>query len=429
MVGEEGKLMRLGNYEIGRILGQGNFGKVKLAKHLLTGEFFAVKILHKDKILHLKITDQIKREISTLKILKHPHIVRLYEVLASKTKIYMIFEYVNDGELFNKISAKGKLLEKQGRRFFQQLIDAVSYCHEKGVFHRDLKLENILVDAKGNIKVSDFGLSALPQHLREDGLLHTTCGSPNYVAPEILANRGYCGAAADIWSCGYFPFDDRNRVVLYHKIAKGDVQIPTCLSPGAQNLLKRILEPNPTNRITIKDIKSHQWFTEEYTPCNPEEEEDNLHIDEDVFSMNEDQSEGETSSDIPKCINAFQLISMSSFLDLSGFFEQEDAFEREIRFTSNLSHRVLLERIEETGTGMGFCILKKKGKLKLVLEKQGHKGPGSLYVAVEVFEISSSLYVVELRKSYGDGSAYRQLCRKLSNDLGAPQKEQFLPGQ
>ena len=162
----EGQGMRLGKYELGKTLGEGNFGKVKLARDTHSGKLFAVKILDKSKIIDLNNIDQIKREISTLKLLKHPNVVRLYEVLASKTKIYMVLEYVNGGELFDKIASKGKLKEAEGRKIFQQLIDCVSFCHNKGVFHRDLKLENVLVDNKGNIKVTDFGLSALPQHLR-----------------------------------------------------------------------------------------------------------------------------------------------------------------------------------------------------------------------------------------------------------------------
>lgn len=163
---KEGQGMRLGKYELGRTLGEGNFGKVKLARDTDSGQLFAVKILEKTKIIDLNNADQIKREISTLKLLKHPNVVRLYEVLASKTRIYMVLEYVNGGELFDKIASKGKLSEADGRKMFQHLIDGVSYCHNKGVFHRDLKLENVLVDAKGNIKITDFNLSALPQHFR-----------------------------------------------------------------------------------------------------------------------------------------------------------------------------------------------------------------------------------------------------------------------
>ncbi|KAK8471023.1 hypothetical protein PHAVU_003G121600 [Phaseolus vulgaris] len=418
--------MRLGKYELGRTLGEGNFGKVKFAKHTDSGQPFAVKIIEKNKIIHLNITNQIKREIATLKLLRHPNVVRLNEVLASKTRIYMVLEYVNGGELFDIIASKAKRSEGEGRKLFQQLIDGLSYCHSKGVFHRDLKLENVLVDNKGNLKITDFGLSALPQHLREDGLLHTTCGSPNYVAPEVLANKGYDGATSDAWSCGVLlyviltgclPFDDRNMVVLYQKIFKGDVQIPKWLSPGAQNLIKRILDPNPEKRITIAGIKEDPWFKKGYVPANPEDED--VYVDNEAFYIHEEPNEAEDSGS-PTLLNAFQLIGMSSCLDLSGFFEKEDVSERKIRFTSNLSVKDLIERIEDTVTEMEFIVQRKNGKLKVSWENKVQKTVGCLSVTVEVFEISLSLYVVELRKSCGDASVYKQLCNKLLNDLGVP---------
>ncbi|XP_050132649.1 CBL-interacting serine/threonine-protein kinase 1-like isoform X3 [Malus sylvestris] len=375
-------------------------------------------------------------------------IMFIMQVVASKTKIYMILEYVTSGELFDKIAHNGKLTETEGRKLFQQLIDGVSYCHNKGVSHRDLKLENVLVDAKGNIKISDFGLSALPQDFREDGLLHTTCGSPNYVAPEILANKGYDGATSDVWSCGvilyviltgFLPFDDRNLAVLYQKILKGETSIPKWLSPGAKNLIKRILDPNPATRITMTGIKSDEWFKQDYSPVNPDEEEEDKNVDDEAFSIHEVPSEGERSPDAQHPythINAFQLIGMSSCLDLSGFFEKEDVSERKIRFTSNHSAKDLLEKIEEIVLEMGYCVQKKNGRLKVMEERKGERSACSLSVAAEVFEISPSLFVVELRKSCGDSSAYRQalnpvfgyvqLCKKLSNDLGVPSSQELL---
>ncbi|XP_031285811.1 CBL-interacting serine/threonine-protein kinase 1 isoform X2 [Pistacia vera] len=347
----------------------------------------------------------------------------------------MVLEYVTGGELFDRIASKGRLPEVEGRKLFQQLIDGVSYCHNKGVFHRDLKLENVLVDSKGNIKISDFGLSALPQHFRDDGLLHTTCGSPNYVAPEVLANRGYDGATSDIWSCGvilyviligYLPFDDRNLAVLYQKIFKGDAKIPKWLSPGAQNMLRRILEPNPIKRMTMADIKADEWFKQDYTPADPNDEDEDIFIDDEAFSMQEAPWDTDKSPGLPTTINAFQLIGMSSCLDLSGFFEKEDVSERKIRFTSNLSGKDLLERIEDTVTEMGFRVRKRNGKLKATQEHKAQKSLGSLSVAAELFEISPSLFVVELRKSYGDTLAYRQLCKKLSSDLGDPPSQELL---
>ncbi|CAN6467022.1 unnamed protein product [Victoria cruziana] len=429
--------MRLGKYEIGRTLGEGNFGKVKYATNVESGKGFAVKILEREKILQLKITEQIKREIRTLKLLNHPNVVRLYEVLASKTKIYMVLEYVTGGELFDKIALNGRLKEREGLKLFQQLVDGVSYCHDKGVFHRDLKPENVLVDARGNIKISDFGLSALPQHFRDDGLLHTTCGSPNYVAPEVLANRGYDGATADIWSCGVIlyviltgclPFDDRNLAVLYQKIFKGEVMIPKWLSPGAQHMIRRILDPNPKTRITAAEIKEDKWFKQGYSPAAPEEDDDDGYLDtrdlDEAFSFSEAEKMGNETA--PVLINAFQLIGMSSSLDLSGFFEKEDASERKIRFTSNYSAKELLEKIADIVTQMGFHVLNKNGKLKVVQSRKNLKGSGSLCITTEVFELNPSLYVVELRKSSGDTALYRQLCAKLADDLGVSRSQTLL---
>ncbi|MBA0635229.1 hypothetical protein Godav_029674, partial [Gossypium davidsonii] len=320
----------------------GNFAKVKLAKHLHSSLPFAVKILDKSNLIQLKIADQIKREISTLKLLKHPNVVRLHE---------------------------------------------------------------------------------------EDGLLHTTCGSPNYVAPEVLANRGYNGATSDIWSCGvilyviltgYLPFDDRNLAVLYQKIFKGDTRIPKWLSSGARNMIKRILDPNPNTRITMAGIKNDEWFIQDYSPAVPDDDEEDTYFDDEAFSMSEMAYDGNKSPESPTLINAFQLIGMSSYLDLSGFFEKEDVSERKIRFTSNHSAKDLVARIQDIATEMGFRVQMKNRRLKATREHRGQKCVGSLSIAAEVFEISPSLYVVELRKSYGDSTVYRQLCTKLSKDLGVP---------
>ncbi|KAF6993637.1 hypothetical protein CFC21_010502 [Triticum aestivum] len=410
----------LGAYELGRTLGEGSFGKVKHARHRATGDHFAVKILDRGRVLSLRgADDQVRREIATLTMLAHPNVVRLHEVAASKTKIYMVLEFVNGGELFDRIAMRGKLSEREGRRLFQQLIDGVSYCHGKGVYHRDLKPENVLIDRKGNIKISDFGLCALPQHLGKDGLLHTTCGSPNYIAPEVLQNRGYDGSLSDIWSCGVIlyimligqlPFDDRNMVVLYQKIFKGDAKIPEWLSPGAQNLIKRILEPNPMKRINMAEIKLHEWFQKDYIPVGPYDDDDEdvrlgaiLPVKQPLigellfpFSILKQISEapGDKST---RQMNAFQLIGMASSLDLSGFFEEEGVSQRKIRFASALPPKDLFDKIEVSATQLGFHVQSAHSK---------------------VFELGPSLHVVELRKSQGDTAVYRELCDRISSDLG-----------
>ena len=158
---------------LGRLLGHGTFAKVYLARHIQTGKSVAMKVVGKEKVIKVGMMEQVKREISVMKMVKHKNIVELHEVMASKSKIYFAMDLVRGGELFNKI-AKGRLREDLARVYFQQLISAIDFCHSRGVYHRDLKPENLLLDEDGNLKVTDFGLSAFSEHLKQDGLLHTT---------------------------------------------------------------------------------------------------------------------------------------------------------------------------------------------------------------------------------------------------------------
>ncbi|CAI5972102.1 unnamed protein product [Closterium sp. NIES-64] len=269
---------RVGKYELGRTLGEGNFAKVKLGQDVESGRRVAIKVMDKDRILQHRMADQIKREVSIMKMVRHPNIVQLIEVLASRNKIFMVLEFAAGGELFDRIVYRGRLAEIEARRYFQQLVDAVDCCHAKGVCHRDLKPENLLVDERGNLKVSDFGLSALPQQQHRDGLLHTTCGTPNYVAPEVLHNKGYDGRKADVWSCGvilfvllagYVPFDEPDLVLLYDKISRAHFKFPEWFSPGVKRLITRILNPDPATRPGLAAIRRDEWFQRDYHRAYP----------------------------------------------------------------------------------------------------------------------------------------------------------------
>lgn len=238
-------------YELGRLLGQGTFAKVYYGRNMKTGQSVAIKVIDKEKVLRVGLINQIKREISIMRQVRHPNILELYEVMATKTKIYFALEYAKGGELFDKVS-KGRLKEHIARRYFQQLITAVDFCHSRGVYHRDLKPENLLLDENDNLKVSDFGLSALAESKRQDGLLHTTCGTPAYVAPEVINRKGYDGDKVDVWSCGvilyvlltgYLPFHDSNLMEMYRKIGKAEFKCPNWFPPDVRRLLTRMLEP------------------------------------------------------------------------------------------------------------------------------------------------------------------------------------------
>ncbi|XP_038894384.1 CBL-interacting serine/threonine-protein kinase 23-like isoform X1 [Benincasa hispida] len=421
---------RVGKYELGRTLGEGNFAKVKFARNSETGENVAIKILDKEKVLKHKMISQIKREISTMKLIRHPNVIRMFEVMASKSKIYIVLEFVTGGELFDKIVSRGRMKEDEARKYFQQLINAVDYCHSRGVSHRDLKPENLLLDASGVLKVSDFGLSALPQQVREDGLLHTTCGTPNYVAPEVINNKGYDGAKADLWSCGvilfvlmagYLPFEDSNLVALYKKIHKADFTCPPWFSTNAKKLIKRILDPNPSTRITIPEVIENEWFRKGYKP--PTFEQADISLDDVDAIFNETGDSGtlvverkEEGSQAPLTMNAFELISKSQGLNLSSLFEKQMGIvKRETRFTSNRPAKEILSKIEETAAPLGFDVKKNNYKMKLQGEKTGRKG--HLSVATEIYEVAPSLYMVELRKAGGDTLEFHKFYKNLKTGL------------
>ena len=172
--------VRIRNYVLGRSLGVGSFGKVRLAEHLLTNQLTAIKIVNRDRIKTLGVREKINREVRILQRVVHPNIIRLYDVIESPSDIFLVMEYASGGELFDFIVSKGQLAENEARKYFQQIISGVAYCHEHGIAHRDLKPENLLLTSDNNIKVADFGLS----NIMEDGrFLRTSCGSPNYAAP------------------------------------------------------------------------------------------------------------------------------------------------------------------------------------------------------------------------------------------------------
>ncbi|XP_057800667.1 CBL-interacting serine/threonine-protein kinase 3-like [Salvia miltiorrhiza] len=415
----------IGKYELGRTIGEGTFAKVKFAKNSETGQPVAIKILDKDKVLKHKMAEQIRREIATMKLIKHPHVVQLYEVMASKTKIFIVLEFVTGGELFDKIVNHGRMREDEARKYFQQLIHVVDYCHSRGVFHRDLKPENLLLDASGNLKVSDFGLSALSQQVRDDGLLHTACGTPNYVAPEVLNDRGYNGANADLWSCGvilfvllagYLPFDDSNVVNLYKKISSAEFTCPPWLSFDAMKLIARILEPDPHKRIRIPEILADEWFKKDYKPPVFDEKEDTSLDDvEAVFKDSEEFLVTEKKEQQPAAMNAFELISMSKGLNLGNLFDAEQGYKKETRFTSKSSANDIIKKIEQAAKPLGFDVQKKNYKMRLENSKAGRKG--YLNVATEVFQVAPSLHMVEVRKAKGDTLEFHKFYKNLSTCL------------
>ncbi|KAM7259572.1 hypothetical protein ACFE04_015313 [Oxalis oulophora] len=392
-------------YEVGRLLGQGTFAKVYYARSIQTNQSVAIKVIDKDKVLKVGLMDQIKREITVMRIAKHPNILQLYEVMATKTKIFFVVEHAKGGELFNKI-AKGRLRENIARKYFIQLINAVDYCHSRGVYHRDIKPENLLLDENENLKVSDFGLSALAECKHDDGLLHTTCGTPAYVAPEVIKRKGYDGAKADVWSCGvvlfvmlagYLPFQDSNLMELYRKIGKAEFKYPSSFPQEVRRLLAKILDPNPKTRISISKIKESPWFRKGLSKQNKTENECQ------ITSFDDDDS-----VQLSK-FNAFDLISLSAGFDLSGLFE-DNPRKKELKFTSRQPASVIISKLVDTAKQVGLKARKKDGGLlKFEGVKEGRKG--NIGIDAEIFELGPSFYLVEMRKSSGDTLEYEKMLK------------------
>ncbi|CAM9123030.1 unnamed protein product, partial [Ectocarpus fasciculatus] len=265
--GEQQKVV--GSYLLGKTVGEGTFGKVKLAVHVPTGEKVAVKILEKNRIKDQADVRRVNREIKILKKAKNSNVIQLYEVIDTSSAIYLMMENADSGELFDYIVQHRHVAEIQACKFFHQLIDGVEALHRYEITHRDLKPENLLLKNSPNgfiVKIVDFGLS----NTHEGGkLLSTACGSPCYAAPEMIAGHKYFGPLADIWSigvilfalvCGYLPFEDPNTSALYKKILSGEYKPARWLSSEVKDLIRKILEVDPKKRYTIDHIKRHPWY-------------------------------------------------------------------------------------------------------------------------------------------------------------------------
>lgn len=410
-----------GKYEFGKLLGCGAFAKVYHARDVRNGHSVAVKVINKKKIMSSNLVSNIKREISIMRRLNHPHIVKLYEVLANKSKIFCVMEFVKGGELFARI-AQGRFSEDLSRKYFQQLISAVGYCHCRGVYHRDLKPENLLLDENGNLKVSDFGLSAVKDQIRTDGLLHTLCGTPAYVAPEILSKKGYDGAKVDVWSCGvilfvltagYLPFNDPNLMSMYKKIYRGDFRCPKWMSSDLKRLLSRLLDTNPDTRITIDQILHDPWFKK--GGLKELRFYDYDYDDGIVNDLTKGEVEGEEWG---SNLNAFDIIGFSAGLDLSGLLDDSyDSVNDGERFVSRESPEKLIERVEKFAKAEKLKVKKKK---EWGLGLDGYNG--NLDLVIDVYRLTDELVVVEAKRKGGDAGCYGNVWKeKLRPKLVAQQ--------
>ncbi|XP_022530760.1 serine/threonine-protein kinase SIK2 [Astyanax mexicanus] len=257
--------VRVGFYDIERTLGKGNFAVVKLARHRITKTEVAIKIIDKTQLDSVNL-EKIYREVKIMKMLDHPHIIKLYQVMETKNMLYLVTEYAKNGEIFDYLAKHGRLSEPEARRKFWQILSAVEYCHNRNVVHRDLKAENLLLDGHMNIKIADFGFA---NFFRTGEPLATWCGSPPYAAPEVFEGQQYEGPQLDIWSmgvvlyvlvCGALPFDGPSLPVLRQRVLEGRFRIPYFMTEDCEHLIRRMLVLDPSKRLSVAQIKEHKWM-------------------------------------------------------------------------------------------------------------------------------------------------------------------------
>uniref|UniRef100_A0A671YGM5 Serine/threonine-protein kinase BRSK2-like n=1 Tax=Sparus aurata TaxID=8175 RepID=A0A671YGM5_SPAAU len=255
----------VGPYRLEKTLGKGQTGLVKLGVHCITGQKVAIKIVNREKLSE-SVLMKVEREIAILKLIEHPHVLKLHDVYENNKYLYLVLEHVSGGELFDYLVKKGRLTPKEARKFFRQIISALDFCHSHSICHRDLKPENLLLDEKNNIRIADFGMASLQVG---DSLLETSCGSPHYACPEVIRGEKYDGRRADVWSCGVIlfallvgalPFDHDNLRQLLEKVKSGVFHMPHFIPPDCQSLLKGMIEVNPEKRLTLEVIQKHAWY-------------------------------------------------------------------------------------------------------------------------------------------------------------------------
>ncbi|XP_023188098.1 serine/threonine-protein kinase BRSK2-like isoform X3 [Xiphophorus maculatus] len=266
----------VGPYRLEKTLGKGQTGLVKLGLHCVTGQKVAIKIVNREKLSE-SVLMKVEREIAILKLIEHPHVLKLHDVYENKKYLYLVLEHVSGGELFDYLVKKGRLTPKEARKFFRQIISALDFCHSHSICHRDLKPENLLLDEKNNIRIADFGMASLQVG---DSLLETSCGSPHYACPEVIRGEKYDGRKADAWSCGVIlfallvgalPFDDDNLRNLLEKVKLGVFHMPHFIPPDCQNLLRGMIEVDAAKRLTLEQIQKHTWYLAGKNEPEPEQ--------------------------------------------------------------------------------------------------------------------------------------------------------------
>eukprot|EP01059_Diplonema_ambulator_P032533 TRINITY_DN641_c0_g5_i1.p1 TRINITY_DN641_c0_g5~~TRINITY_DN641_c0_g5_i1.p1 ORF type:complete len:455 (+),score=143.42 TRINITY_DN641_c0_g5_i1:59-1366(+) len=424
---------RIGKYELGKTLGTGTFSKVKYGTDMESGMAYAIKIIDKSQLAKEHMEEQLKREIAVMKVLKHDHIVQLREVLQTQKHIYLILELVTGGELFDRIVAEKKFDEGTARRYFQQLIMGIYYCHQQGIAHRDLKPENLLLDGNDNLKITDFGLSNLQRGGAGGGgtLLQTVCGTPNYVAPEVLKEKGYNGITADIWSCGvilfvmlagYLPFDDPNMNALFNKIERGDYRMARQFSDPVKDIISRMLVIEPERRITLDELVKHPWFAEGFDVSKlgmkSKVQVSSTEVEGAVSSVAEPSGSNDPKPETITQLDSFDIISRITAGSLNPLTLGASALiKKATRFVVACSPTATMQSLIQVLTNLKGNPKSKEDSWEIKGFANANKGLLT-YIAVILPVCSDTMTFVEIRRGRGDTLDFHEFYRQVVDALG-----------
>jgi len=259
-----GRKWSLADFDIGKPLGNGKFGKVYLAREKKTHFIVALKVLFKNQLSKAGVEHQLRREIEIQAHLRNDNILRLYGYFFDQTRIYLILEFAAKGELYKELQKCGKFDEKRSAKYIKSLAGALDYCHSKHVIHRDIKPENLLLDLRGELKIADFGWSVHAPHSRRT----TLCGTLDYLPPEMIEGKAHDNMV-DVWSLGVLmyeflvgspPFEAQGHHETYKKISKVDLKFPPHISADARDLITKLLVKEPSARLPLSEVANHKWI-------------------------------------------------------------------------------------------------------------------------------------------------------------------------
>ncbi|KAL0239247.1 hypothetical protein PCE1_004935 [Barthelona sp. PCE] len=413
--GRKKKLRKIDRYELtGRTLGSGSFSKVVQAVDSENNRQVAIKILSRSLLVEQNLVEQVNREIKCLTMLDHPHIVNLLDLLTSKKRIFVVVELMA-GELFAKLVKVGKFSTRTARKYFRQLISALAYMHGLGIAHRDIKPENLLLSQDDNLKISDFGLSNVT-NTDNPSLMSTHCGTPNYVAPEVTRKGRYDAFVADIWSCGvvlfvflcgYLPFEDRSFTGLFYKIRNAIFTFPDDIDHEARDLIVKILEPNPNERITLEGIQEHPWFTRDSETPMPQIDM----IDPTTgVGFREALAIWDTDSLSVSSLDAFALISSVGGLSIKPptLGGNSSSFKMDTSFFVNVEPQTFMSTFEEVAAQVGDTVYDRDTQNCTISVRQKISPISTLDFVVALYQVSGSHYMVSFSKIKGPSLKFHE---------------------